>query len=108
MTNLMMQEDLSNENQEVCSIADCPPYPEAYDNFDTDSLPTFKSYRIQIRCDNSHSHAVNINDGNKNAYRIAIGLNRALVLTEVIAGILCNSTALLTDAGHNFSDAVGL
>jgi cobalt-zinc-cadmium efflux system protein len=108
MKNLMMQEDLSNENQEVCSIADCPPYSEAYDNFDTERLPTFKSHHVQLRCDNTHSHTPHIHEGNKKAYRIAIGLNAALVLIELIAGICCNSTALLTDAGHNFGDVVGL
>ena len=56
----------------------------------------------------SHSHAVEINKGNRNVFLIGIGLNMAFVLAEVIAGIVYNSMALLTDAGHNLSDVASL
>jgi cobalt-zinc-cadmium efflux system protein len=45
---------------------------------------------------------------NKKQQWIGIVLNLLCALTEVIAGLHYNSGALLTDAGHNFSDAVSL
>lgn len=56
----------------------------------------------------SHSHAVEINKSNKNVFLIGIGLNIIFVLAEVIAGVMYNSMALLTDAGHNLSDVASL
>jgi cobalt-zinc-cadmium efflux system protein len=41
-------------------------------------------------------------------FGIALAINLAFVVVEVAAGILANSTALLADAGHNFSDVLGL
>jgi cobalt-zinc-cadmium efflux system protein len=41
-------------------------------------------------------------------YGVAIGLNVAIVLVEVVAGLIANSTALVADAGHNLSDVLGL
>lgn len=54
--------------------------------------------------DHGHSHAVVVNRNNKTPFLIGIGLNIAFVLAETIAGIVYNSMALLTDAGHNLSD----
>jgi cobalt-zinc-cadmium efflux system protein len=42
------------------------------------------------------------------AFVIGIILNMSFVLVEVVAGFWQHSLALLTDAGHNFSDVVGL
>lgn len=42
------------------------------------------------------------------AFAIGIGLNAALVVLQVAYGLIGNSVALLADAGHNFSDVVGL
>jgi cobalt-zinc-cadmium efflux system protein len=42
------------------------------------------------------------------AFAIGIALNLAFIVTEVVYGVLGNSTALLADAGHNMSDALGL
>jgi cobalt-zinc-cadmium efflux system protein len=56
----------------------------------------------------SHDHAIGIHKRNKNIFLIGIGLNMAFVLVEVIAGFIYNSMALLTDAGHNFSDVASL
>jgi cobalt-zinc-cadmium efflux system protein len=39
---------------------------------------------------------------------VAIGLGFAVVVVEVVAGILGNSIALLADAGHAFADVSGL
>ncbi|HMG66519.1 MAG TPA: cation diffusion facilitator family transporter, partial [Chitinophagaceae bacterium] len=55
-----------------------------------------------------HSHSVNFEHGKTNAFVIGIGLNLAFVLVEIISGIIYNSMALLTDAGHNASDVAGL
>jgi cobalt-zinc-cadmium efflux system protein len=39
---------------------------------------------------------------------LALAINFAFVLVETAAGIAANSTALLADAAHNFSDVLGL
>jgi len=42
------------------------------------------------------------------AFAIGIGLNAAFVVLEVVFGVASNSVALLSDAGHNLSDVLGL
>ncbi|GAC1337712.1 MAG: cation diffusion facilitator family transporter [Beijerinckiaceae bacterium] len=42
------------------------------------------------------------------AFAIGIALNAAFVVAEVVAGLAGHSVALLADAGHNLSDALGL
>ncbi len=42
------------------------------------------------------------------AFTIGIALNLGFVIVEVAYGALANSLALLADAGHNFSDVLGL
>jgi cobalt-zinc-cadmium efflux system protein len=42
------------------------------------------------------------------AFGIGIILNVAYIIIEIIYGIIINSMALLADAGHNFSDVLGL
>jgi cobalt-zinc-cadmium efflux system protein len=56
----------------------------------------------------SHSHSSEIHDGYSKVFLIGICLNIIFVITEVLAGIIYNSIALLTDAGHNLSDVAGL
>src|SRR6476659_5507908 len=58
--------------------------------------------------DHGHAHAVQINKSNQNVFLIGIGLNLAFVVAELIAGLVYNSMALLTDAGHNLSDVASL
>lgn len=41
-------------------------------------------------------------------FLLAAALNAAFIVVEVIFGFRANSLALLADAGHNFSDAIGL
>jgi cobalt-zinc-cadmium efflux system protein len=41
-------------------------------------------------------------------FLIAAAANAAFIVAEVIYGFRANSLALLADAGHNFSDAIGL
>jgi cobalt-zinc-cadmium efflux system protein len=42
------------------------------------------------------------------AFAIGIGLNVGIVVLQTVFGLLGNSVALLADAGHNLSDALGL
>ena len=42
------------------------------------------------------------------AFAVGVALNLAFVVAEVAFGIRADSLALLADAGHNFSDVVGL
>lgn len=39
---------------------------------------------------------------------VALAINVALVVAQVVAGALAHSTGLLSDAGHNLSDAAGV
>jgi cobalt-zinc-cadmium efflux system protein len=41
-------------------------------------------------------------------FAIGIGLNGAFVVGELTAGLIANSMALVSDAGHNLSDVLGL
>lgn len=41
-------------------------------------------------------------------FALAIGLNLLFVIVEGTYGFLANSVALIADAGHNFSDVIGL
>lgn len=42
------------------------------------------------------------------AFAIAVALNVAFVIAEIVAGLLSGSMALLADAGHNLSDVLSL
>jgi cobalt-zinc-cadmium efflux system protein len=55
----------------------------------------------------AHSHAHAPADFGR-AFAIGIGLNLAFVAIEVIYGIYGHSVALLSDAGHNLGDVLGL
>ena len=52
-----------------------------------------------------HHHAAP--DYNR-AFAIGVALNIIFVVIEVFYGVLANSLALITDAGHNLSDVLGL
>ena len=52
-----------------------------------------------------HDHAAP--DYNR-AFAIGVVLNVVFVVVEVVYGVLANSLALITDAGHNLSDVMGL
>ncbi len=54
----------------------------------------------------SHSHAVGNNYNG--IFLLGIGLNIAFIIIEVIYGFIANSSALLSDAGHNVGDVMGL
>jgi cobalt-zinc-cadmium efflux system protein len=55
--------------------------------------------------DHDHSHAP---PDNNMAFAIGVALNAAFVVAEVVFGLAANSLALLSDAGHNLSDVLGL
>jgi cobalt-zinc-cadmium efflux system protein len=55
-----------------------------------------------------HSHAHPVSGGHGTAFAVAVTLNTAFVITEVVAGLAGGSMALLADAGHNFGDVLAL
>jgi cobalt-zinc-cadmium efflux system protein len=55
-----------------------------------------------------HHHEAPKLDHLNAAFIWGIILNSAFVIIEVIAGLITGSLSLLTDAGHNLSDVVGL
>src|SRR5438552_3595641 len=57
-----------------------------------------------VHAGHSHVHASDFG----RAFASATTLNLALVVIQVVYGVLAHSVALLADAGHNFGDAVGL
>lgn len=52
-------------------------------------------------------HDDNLNRYDK-AFTLGLALNISFIIIEVVFGFLANSTALLADAGHNFSDVISL
>ena len=54
--------------------------------------------------DHAHDHGPVALTHVGKAFYLSIGLNLIYVLAEVFAGLVYNSVALLTDAGHNISD----
>lgn len=56
--------------------------------------------------DHGHDHHAPTDFGAR--FLLAAALNGAFIVAEVIYGFKANSLALLADAGHNFSDAIGL
>lgn len=54
-----------------------------------------------------HDHAHDV-DATSRAFAIGVGLNVTFVGVEVVAGIMAESVALLSDAAHNFGDVLGL
>lgn len=57
--------------------------------------------------DHHHHHELQLSDVNK-ALILGIVLNVIFVVIETIAGLWYDSLALLSDAGHNFSDVIAL
>ncbi|HWJ25270.1 MAG TPA: cation diffusion facilitator family transporter [Flavisolibacter sp.] len=55
-----------------------------------------------------HLHSLTVEQASNKAFQIGILLNLIYVIVELISGFLTHSLALISDAGHNFSDVVGL
>jgi cobalt-zinc-cadmium efflux system protein len=58
--------------------------------------------------DHGHDHHHRLGGDLGTVFAIAIALNLGFVVVEGIFGFVSNSMALLADAGHNFSDVLGL
>jgi cobalt-zinc-cadmium efflux system protein len=58
--------------------------------------------------DHGHDHHAHAHEGTGRAFAIGIVLNAAIVVVEVVYGILSHSMALFADAGHNLGDVLGL
>ena len=56
----------------------------------------------------SHEHDHADIDTTSRAFAVGISLNLACVAIEISFGLWANSLSLLADAGHNFSDVIGL
>ena len=57
---------------------------------------------------NHHDHAHGAFDPTQRAFAVGVSLNLIFVVVEIYYGFHANSLALLADAGHNFSDVIGL
>jgi cobalt-zinc-cadmium efflux system protein len=55
-----------------------------------------------------HQHAHGSFDPTQRAFAVGVALNLIFVAVELFFGFYANSLALLADAGHNFSDVIGL
>jgi cobalt-zinc-cadmium efflux system protein len=55
-----------------------------------------------------HHHAHDSFDPTQRAFAVGVLLNLTFVAVELYFGFWANSLALLADAGHNFSDVIGL
>ena len=56
----------------------------------------------------THQHADPAGDGVRTAFLVAAALNVAFIVFEVVFGFRARSLALLSDAGHNLGDVLGL
>jgi len=56
----------------------------------------------------SHSHSNSSGQNFNRAFIFGIILNVIYIVVEVVYGLMINSMALIADAGHNFSDVLGL
>ncbi|MGH2699462.1 MAG: cation diffusion facilitator family transporter [Actinomycetota bacterium] len=55
-----------------------------------------------------HDHGFDLRDAQRRALWVALGINSAYLVAEVVGGLAFNSLALLADAGHMLSDVIGL
>ena len=55
-----------------------------------------------------HGHQAHGADRSTRALRVALGLTVAVLIAEIIGGLVSNSLALLADAGHVLTDAAAL
>lgn len=59
----------------------------------------------RLRAGHSHAH---VQQNFSGAFAIGVTLNFGFVVVEVLFGIFAHSLALITDAGHNLGDVLGL
>ena len=84
--------------------------------------PIHHDHQGHSRSHSGHSHSGHSNAGHAHhglghahapaafgrAFAFAIGLNALIVVGELACGLIGHSVALIADAGHNFSDVLGL
>ena len=61
--------------------------------------------------DHAHDHAgghVHTGAGGRRGLLFALGITLFMMLAEIVGGVLSNSLALLSDAGHMFTDTLAL
>lgn len=58
--------------------------------------------------DHSHSHGLTPSNGGKRDLLIALAITVLMMAAELVGGLLSNSLALLSDAGHMFTDNLAL
>lgn len=58
--------------------------------------------------DHAHVHSLSREQASSKAFQIGILLNLMYVVVELVSGFITHSLALISDAGHNFGDVVGL
>ncbi len=75
-----------------------------HDHGDCHALQSYQAHEPQHAHGHHHHGVVSYN----RAFAIGVALNLAFVVVEIIFGLFANSLALLADAGHNFSDVLGL
>jgi cobalt-zinc-cadmium efflux system protein len=56
----------------------------------------------------THHHHHHVAPDYNRAFAVGVALNVIFVVIEVIFGVIADSLALITDAGHNLSDVLGL
>lgn len=64
-----------------------------------------KSRRVNREVEHHHHHGT---PDYSRAFAVGVVLNVVFVIVEAVYGVLSDSLALLTDAGHNLSDVMGL
>ena len=56
----------------------------------------------------AHSHLADVSQQTSTRLVLSLGFTFVFVIVEIVAGVLSNSLALLTDAAHNFTDVIAL
>ncbi|HSF00049.1 MAG TPA: cation diffusion facilitator family transporter [Nitrososphaeraceae archaeon] len=63
---------------------------------------------FESKNNNNNNNNKNKNTGNIKTLKIVLIITSTFLIVEVIAGIFTNSLALISDAGHMFTDAAGI
>ena len=66
---------------------------------------------LDFKSENNHNwnnEKANHKKDNIKKLKLVLGITSAYLVVEIVAGILTNSLALISDAGHMFTDAAGI
>lgn len=83
----------------IHALIDCGAEQSYFDNDKESNMSGHQGH--------DHSHAV-VTEGNAKKLTIALVLTTTFLIVEVIAGLITQSLALLSDAAHMFTDAAAL